>query len=134
LIADYLRNKAITAGKLPNSEGTKKGEVIHAYWTNVCELLEETSKEVSQWFTISLTYDLADTSSAASLSLLVLPDYHHAVQLHETLENLQITIANAKMEKDRALSYLSRRLELLEKKLSPMLRERDDVKKITGCK
>jgi len=124
LIADCLRNQAIQAQKVradSAEDRVKKYEDIRQHWTEGWKLLEATTVELDSWIVIELTEDLDN-----------IPDHHDIDQLRNLLENLSITKEDTEREKAKAIEFLARRLDTLQKKLNPMLRERDEVKRNFG--
>jgi hypothetical protein len=129
LIADFLREKAVGAQKqsaATGAEKVRKYEDIRTYWSEAYELLFATSIEIGEWFALYYSYDGHDTM------VMPMKDQHDKEQLHLLIDNFKNVQEDTEKKKDIAVSYLERRLDVLQKKLNPMLRERDEVKSQVG--
>lgn len=129
LIADFIRDKAITAQKVSAptaAEKVRKYEDIRTYWSEAYELLHATSIELGEWFALYFSYDGEDNM------MIPMKDQHDLNQLRSLIDNFKSVQEHTEEEKDKAMSILERRLDTLQKKLNPMLRERDEVKSQVG--
>lgn len=130
LIGDCIRPDSI-----PHSRPTSHSEYleIQQSWIAVYAFFQVQQTELSDWFEIY--QDNQDNYEHIEKARLFLKNNHHdKYQFHYVLHNFVVSLHTTKKKKDDAIQALKKTAEYLQKKLNPMLRDRNEVKHNIGEK
>jgi hypothetical protein len=127
-IAENYRNEAVTAQR------EKDYVSVRVKWLSAWNELMTCQANIDEW--CALLYIKSDACNAdpfaISSSSPPLPKKHNRAQLVELFQALQLLIQDTERQKELALAQLYKRIQFVNAKLNPMLRDRNSVKVSMG--
>lgn len=119
-IAETYRNQAMSALR------EKDYVNVRVMWQLAWNTLISCQENIDEWW--ALLCNLNDDPFSTSSQLPKLSKKHDRVQLVELFDALHILIEDTERERENALVQISKKLEFIERKLNPMIRDRNEVK------
>jgi hypothetical protein len=96
-------------------------------WELCYKLLNETFVSLDGWYAILIDAEMREKNQRKNLR-----EAHNYDQLNTLFENLNLTRDHIEREKDKVLNRFETQLEVVNRKLNPLLRDRDAIKSKIG--
>lgn len=131
---ELVRMQALSKRRDPMTETISNHyAVICQFWIRAFATLNEMMINNDACWAVYYQRDCEIESGAANAED-PLPDKHNFGQLAKLLDRISIVRDDTEKSRDMALHRLERRLQFVDAKLNPMIRERDEVKSRVGVR
>jgi hypothetical protein len=117
-------------GEAAAAERKREYGEIQQKWTAAWQVMNMRQSQLDEWLAVILENDLFE--SVCIPICLSLPNGHDAESLVEVMQGVEILVHDTEVHKKKALDSLRQSLSFVERKLNPMLKDRDGAKASMG--